>query len=442
MKNKTPLVVIGALVFACFGLLAYAGYTIFKRSKGGSASVAGRISRDAFLVANFDAAQLRRWQPANSFHDMLRHPAPGATNTNRELARMYEELIQNCGFVPWEKVNGVTLGVERSVAEGHNQSAIALFVDGTYTHVEAERCLTYLVQRDHQTLSAAQLSGHRVLTATRSGASATPDSTQFAQLTGSTLVAPQQYMVRALAVVDGHSPALASDSPLSRMMTRVGSAVILGAAVDLAELRSRQAQTVDGYINDLAQANPQAPDLILLRQARIGGFSMAVLNGAVTLSTRIEVPTPANAQALATALGVAITRNKAQLLEGIEDVRRQRQIFQATLSMVPGMTEKFNQVDAAFTAVTQVLNQITTRGDENDAVVALNATQPQVTAIQDGVRAFSEIAAELSRRNPLDAIMRGAGGMQGGAPSIPGLPEPAMPDPGPVQPSNPPAPGL
>jgi acetyl-CoA acetyltransferase len=91
--------------------------------------VAGRISRDAAGVVIADFRNVRSWQPATRLHDLLARPAADASEAQREFGQRYQEVTQNCGFDPWAKADTVTVGIERSVVDGRDQSAIAGFVD-------------------------------------------------------------------------------------------------------------------------------------------------------------------------------------------------------------------------------------------------------------------------------------------------------------------------
>lgn len=425
MKNKVLYAVIGGVFAVCAAVLGYAAWKIYRRPKAGGA-VAGRVSRDAVVVATLDLRQVRAWQPASSLHDTLRRPSENASETLRDVSRRYAELVRNCGFEPWQKVDAVALGVERSVVAATDQSAVAAFVDGTYTAAEAERCLRWLATQDRSTVTTTTVGRHAVHSVVRQGEQPGPRATQFTPLPGTTLVTQGQYTQRALAVVDGDAPALASDAPIARMMTRLGATTFLGAAADLAELRARQARTVDQAVDQLVQQHPTAPDLALLRQARVGGLSMAVVNNGLAVTLRAEEPTAANAEALSRALTTVIQQHRGEVQEAIRNARQSQQIMRFTVGTVPGMTERFERMDEGFTALEQVTNQVAARAEASDAIVAMTVTQPQITALQNAFRAFGEIMAEASR-NPLGGILGGGGMGRGGGLQlgVPGLTPPA-----------------
>jgi hypothetical protein len=422
VKNKALFGVIGLVVVACGALVAFAAWKILKRPRAG-AGVAGRISRDAAGVVIADFRNVRAWQPATRLHDLLARPAADASEAQREFGQRYQEVTQNCGFDPWAKADTITVGIERSVVEGRDQSAIAGFVDGTFTQAEAERCLRYLATREHRTLASTQVGRHAVLTPLREGEQPTPRSTQFTLMPNTVMVSESSYTQRALAVLDGDSPALAADAPLSSMVTRLGAGVFLGGAADLAELRSRQQRTVDGMIDDLVRANPQAPDLALLRQARTGGASLAVVNGGLTAMVRVEEPAAANATSLARALELVVQQRRGDVQEALRNARQSQQFLRLTLGSAEGMAERFRKVDEAAAVLEALTNQVQCRAEGNDAVVSLAATQAQVTSVQQGITAFAEIMAEASRMNPLGGLL-GGGRRQQGAPELnaPGLP--------------------
>ncbi len=427
MKNKALLGVIGLVVVACGALVAFAAWKILKRPRAGS-GVAGRISRDASVVVTVDFRQLRAWQPAARVHEMFTRPAPDATEAQRDLARRYQELTQHCGFDLWQKSDGVTVGVEREVIEGRNQSAIAGFFDGTFSQPEADRCLRYVASLDQRTMTSTKVGRHDVLTPLRAGEQPTPRSTQLTLLPGSVLVTESSYTQRALAVLDGDAPALASDAPLTSMLGRLGQGVFLGAAADVALLRSRQQRSFDELVDDLVRAHPGAPDLALLRQARVGGASLAVVNGSLTAMVRVEEPSAANAQSLSRACDAVLRQRRGDVQEALRNARQSQQFMRLALGSVEGMGERFRKVDEAATVLEALVNQVQCRAEGGDAVMALTATQAQVTSVQQGITAFGEIMAEASRMNPLGGLLGGqrGGGIELGAPGI-GLPAPQVP---------------
>lgn len=416
VKNKALFGLIGVVVVVCGALVAFAAWKILKRPKTGG-GVAGRISRDAAVVVVADFRNVRSWEPATRVHDMLARPASDATEAQRDLARRYTELQQSCGFDPWAKTDAVTVGVERSLIEGQNQSAVTGLIDGTFTQPEVERCLRYLASRDQRTLASTQVNRHTVLTPLRAGEQPSARSTQMTLLPGAVMVTEQSYTQRALAVIDGDSPALAADAPLTTMLGRLGQGVFLASSADLALLRSRQQRTVDGAIDDLVRAHPQAPDLALLRQARIGGASLAVLNGSLTAMVRVEEPTAANAQSVARALEAVIEQHRGEATGALRDARQSQQLLRLTLGSLEGMSERFRKVDDAATVLEALIGQVHCRAEGNDAVIALTATQAQVTSVQQGVTAFGEIMSEASRMNPLGGLF-GGGRQQGGLPEL------------------------
>jgi hypothetical protein len=420
VKNKALFGLIGVVVMVCGALVAFAAWKILKRPRAGG-GVAGRISRDAAVVVIADFRNVRAWEPATRLHDLFARPGADATGPQREVAQRYAEVLQNCGFDPWTKTDAVTVGVDRSVIEGRDQSAVTGLLDGTFTQAEAERCIRYLASRDQRTLASTQVARHTVLTPLRTGEQPSARSTQLTLFPGSLLVTESSYTQRALAVIDGESPALANDSPLTTMIGRLGAGVFLGASADLAELRARQQRTVDGAIDDLVRAHPQAPDLALLRQARIGGASLAVLNGSLTAMARVEEPSGANATSVARALEAVIEQHRGEALGALRDARQSQQFLRLALGSTPGMTERFRKLDDAATVLEALIGQVHCRAEGSDAVVALTATQAQVTSVQQGVTAFSEIMAEASRMNPLGGLF--GGGNRGGSAPEPGMPE-------------------
>ncbi len=88
-----------------------------------------------------------------------------------------------------------------------------------------------------------------------------------------------------------------------------------------------------------------------------------------------------------------------------------------TLGSLEGMTERFRKVDDAATVLEALIAQVHCRAEGSDAVIALTATQAQVTSVQQGVTAFGEIMSEASRMNPLGGLFGGAR-QQGGLPEL------------------------
>ena len=412
MKNKALLGVISLVVVACGALVAFAAWKILKRPHAGS-GVAGRISRDASVLVVADFRNVRAWEPATRLHDQLLRAPNDATEAQRDVARRYTEMVQNCGFDPWQKTSAVTVGVERAAIEGRDQSTFAALIDGTFTNAEVDRCARYLAGLDRRTLTQSQVGRHTVLTPLRSGEQIAPSSAQFTVMPGTVLATQSSYTQRALAVIDGEAPALAANAPLATMLGRLGQGVFLGATADLAELRSRQQRTVDETIDDLVRAHPQAPDLALLRQARIGGVALAMLNGSLTATVRVEEPSAANAQAVARAVETVIDAHRGEAQGALRDARQSQQFLRLAVGSQPGMADRFRKVDDAATVLEGLIAQVHCRPDGNDAVVTLTATQAQVTSVQQGATAFGEIMAEASRMNPLGGLF-GRGSSNGG----------------------------
>jgi hypothetical protein len=413
VKNKVILGVIVGVVVLCTAIFGVAAYKILKRPRVG-AGLSGRVARDTAIVGVFDLRPLRSWQPARELREQLMQPPQNASEPVREAAQRYREVQQRCGFDPWEKVDAVNVGIEQSVLAATDASAVVAFVDGSYAQADADRCLRYLAEQARRTLAPSTVGRRTVLTEVASGEQPGPRTRQYVPMAGSTMVTEQSYTQRALAVLDGDAPSLATDAPVARMMTRLGAGVFLGVSANVAELRARQAQTVDRLIDDLVRSHPGATDLVLLRQARMGGVALAVLNGSLTVTARIEEPTEGNARSLTGALTAVIQQRRPQALEALQSARQSQAFLRLTLGALPGMGERFQQLDDGASALEQVLNQVAARTEGSDAVVSTTVSTQQVTTIQRGLRALAEVINEASRMNPLGGMFGGGGRQQGG----------------------------
>lgn len=434
VKNRVLFVVFAGVFAVCAAVFGYAAWKILKRPRVGS-GVAGRVSRDAVLVANIDLRQVRGWQPAITLQERLSRPGDGASEMQREVARRYTEFRQNCGFDPWQKVDTMTMGVERSVLAATDASSVVTFLDGTYAQADAERCIRWIAREANRTIATSTVAGRTVLTPSRQSDNASEHPPQFTLLPGSTMVTDDRYTARALGVLDGNTPSLGAAAPLTQMMSRLGATTFVSIAADLAEFRARQAHTIDGYIDEIVRQNPNAPDLALLRQARIGGLGLAVDNNALAVSVRVEEPSAGDAQRLTTACTTVLQARRPQLLEALQNAKQSQGMMRITLGVLGNMAERFDRIDAAFNAAEQVVNQLACRGAAQDAMLAVSITQPQLTSLQNGVTAFGEIMAEASRLNPLGGLLGGgglggAGGGFGGAPGGPLLDRGAPEQPG------------
>lgn len=403
MKNRTLFGVIGAVVVLCLGaLIGTAIYLVKKRPSGNT--LTGRISQDAALVVNIDVAQARAWPVLNTLRNHITAPPSPENEARNEIARQYRDLQAGCGFDPWQKLERLNIGVERAVLAGRNQSAWVAFLDGGFTTPEAQRCVTWIAQRDHQVLTPEQVRSRTVHTIARDGQRVTPGTTQMALLDHTALFTARENMDHALAVIDGEQPALAAASPLAGMMSRLARPALLSAVVDIETLRAQNEHTVDEAINDLVRSNPTLPDLNLLRQARTGGLSLTVVGGAVNLTTRAELPSPPLAASLSRALASLIQNRREEVLSLLRDAQSSQSFLSALLGNTPGFAEKFSQIEAGFAAARGVIGQVQAQADGKDVVLTVPATQAQAVAIEAAVRAWTDVAAEMSRRNPLPNI--------------------------------------
>ena len=429
MKSKVLIAVIGAVFVVCAGVFAFAAWKIMKRPRAGG-GLAGRVSRDAIIIGSLDLRQVRGWQPALDARDALTRPPQGAAAMQREAAEKYAEFVRNCGIDPWQKLDTVSVSVERSAVAGTDNSAIAAFADGTFTQPDADRCIRWIATQSNRTIAPSTVNGHTVLTPVRQGQQPDGREGQFTLLGNTVLATEQRYTQRALAVLDGSSPSLAADAPLNQMMRRLGPTVFLGGAADVAELRARQARTADEVIDDLVRANPTAPDLALLRQARMAGFGLSVVANNLQVAARVEVPTAANAASLTGACTTVLNARRTEALQALRQAKAAQGMMRMTVGAVGGMAERFAALDRGFDAGEQVLNQLACRAEASDAVLAVTVTQPQITSLQNALRAFSEVMNEVNRMNPMGGIF--GGGRQGGVPSLggPGGLELPLPAPG------------
>ncbi len=409
MKSKFLIAIIGAVFAVCAGVFGYAAWRVLRRPRAG-AGLAGRVSRDAVIIGSFDLRQVRAWQPALDARDALTRPPATAARAQREAAEKYADFVRNCGIDPWQKLDAVQVAADRAAIAGTDSSTVVAFVDGTFAQPDADRCIRWLATQSQRVIAPTAVAGHTVLTPVRQGEQPSARDTQFTLLGNSVMVTEQRYTERAVAVVERNAPALADDAPLSQMMRRLGATTFLGAAADVAELRARQARTADEAIDTLVRANPGAPDLALLRQARVGGFGLAVVSNNLAVTLRVEEPTAANAQALANACTTAVNARRSEALQALRQAKQAQGIMRITVGAAGGMAERFAAIDRGFDAGEQVLNQVACRAEGSDAILGLTVTQPQITALQNALRAFSEVMEEAQRNNPLGGLLGGGRG--------------------------------
>lgn len=406
MKSKVLITILGAVFVVCAGVFGYAAWRVTRRPRAGG-GLAGRVSRDVVALASFDLRQVRAWQPALDARDFLTRQRPNATAAQRDAASQYAEFQRNCGFDPWQKVDAVHLAAERSALAGNDASAIVGIADGTFTQPDADRCIRWIVQQSRRIVAPSTVRGHTVLTAVRQGEQPASRDSQFALLGNSVMVTEQRYTDRALSVIDRAAPALADDAPLLQWQRRLGPTTFLGAVADLAALRAQQARSADEAVDDLVRAHPAAPDLALLKQARMGGVGAAVVANNLAVNLRVEVPTAANAQSLTGACTTVVNGRRSEAQQALREAKQAQAIMRITLGAAGGMAERFAAIDQGFDAAEQVLNQLACRAEGSDAILGVTVTPTQITAFQNAFRAFVEVMEEAQRANPLGGLLGG-----------------------------------
>ena len=422
--NKKPLLaVIGVVVLVCVAGLAWTAWHITHGRPSGTAR-ASRLPHDAFLVVTVDMAQARAWPTAASLRNTLAAPGADASPGTQDAARRYQEVISHCGFDPWQKVDGLSLGVDRTVLAGRSEADLATFIDGSFTTEQARQCLTWVATQNHRQVTPGEVSHHPVLTSVRDGA-AGQRTQQFALLDHTVMFADQTYMAHALAVVDGAAPGLPADSTLTRMLERLGPSNLVNAMVDVTAVRAQNARDIDSAVDTLVHDNPTAPNLVLLKQVQTGGLAVRGGNNAVTVTARLDLPDGGAAGTLTAALNSLVTARRGDLGQAIDQAQASVTQMQAMMALGGSNTDlsrQFQQAGQGFAAVRQVLNQIHVAADGRTSVVTVDFTPQQVSALDAGVRAMAEIVAEVSHS------MRGFPGMQqperspGAGPAVPGLP--------------------
>lgn len=420
MKRQFLIAILGAVFLVCVGVFGFAAWRVLRRPRAGG-GLAGRISRDAIVVGTLDLRQVRAWQPALDARDALTRPPQGAPRPQREAAEKYAEFVRNCGIDPWQKLDAIHLAAERAAIAGTDSSALVAFVDGTFAQPDADRCIRWIAAQSQRTVAPSTVSGHTVLTPVRQGEAPSGRDTQFTLLGNSVMVTEQRYTSRALAVVAGDAPALPRDAPIQQMMRRLGPTVFLGVSADVAELRARQVRTADEAVDALLRAHPNAPDLTLLRQARTGAFGLAVVANDLAATARLELPTAANAQALAAACTTVVDARREEAIQMLRQARQAQGIMRATVGALGAMAERFAAIDRGFDTGEQVLRQLTCRAEGTDTVLALTVTTAQITTLNRALRAFIEVMEEAQRVNPLGGVLNG---------NVPGLGTPSLGGPG------------
>lgn len=399
MNSNSLKATIGVIVLLCAAALVGTAVFLRKRHAGQNSARAGRLGPATFVIGQIDVAQMRSWSITNTLHRRFATPGEAQGRAMVENARHYQEMVTNCGFDPYDRVTGLVIGADRTALAGTNPNALAVFMDGRFTPAEVTRCVTWIAQQDHATVATSQLRGHTLL-ASNSGTGTPGHGAQFALLDGTVLGSDQSYMPTALAVADGAQPGLAADSPLNVMLSRLGSGNMANVVVDIAAVRAQNQHDADDAVDEAVRNNPTQPNLVLAKQATLGGFGVRVLNNAVTAMARVELPSAQLASQFSSALQGVITARRPDINNMIGEARAGVSSMRALGALRGGggdLGPQFDQINAALDVFAALPAQLVVTTDAVQTVVTLPVSAQQVTTLESAVRALGEIIQQGSQ---------------------------------------------
>lgn len=410
--NRKPLI---GLVFAigliCVGALAATAIWILKKQHGDTASVR-RLPAQSFLVVQGNFAQLRASSFSQPLRRLLLEGRSEALPNADEVSREYRDLVQQCGFDPWVKLDGFTVGVDRDSLTGRSQSSQLAYLSGTFTEPEGVRCLEYLARRGHAAVQRAEVAHHPVYMPLGASEQPGPRTLQLHFMPRATLIADRTYMPTALDLAYGARPGLAPENPVARMLERLGRDSALLAAVDLAQLRAQNVHTVDQAVDELVRANPEIPDLTIARQAQTGGAVATLDHGGVTVTVRAEFPAETAARPFSVAVQQLIQRRKPEYLQGLDQMGTSLAAARLGAALLnPQLRSRFDQLDAGLALARQLPDLVRVTADGRSTVLTLPLTEAQVTTLSNATQAAAAVFTEMVRSQN-----NGLGGVLGGRP--------------------------
>jgi hypothetical protein len=366
------------MVLLCVGTVAAGAPISCKRRSAPTGAAAGRLAATTFMVGRIDTARLRAWPAAALLHRRLTVAGEAHERWLQDAARDYQDMVNRCGFDPYERLSGVTVGVDRSALAGTNPNALAVFMDGRLGAPEVSRCAAWFAQQRHASLVTSQARGHTVLTARgEPGDTHTP---QFSLLDESVLVTDQSFTATALAVADGAQGGLDSGAPLNAMLARFGQETVAAVAVDVAAVRAQNQHDASELVNLAVHANPALPDLALANQVTFGGLGLRVANDAVVVAARAQLPSATLAGQFSAAIQgfIATHRDDLNVLvgQGRARVRSLR-----TSGALPGVTDvgaMCDQLDAVLDTLVALPGQVVATTDGAQTVLTFSLSAQQV----------------------------------------------------------------
>ncbi len=395
VNKKSVLTVIAGAVLVCVVGLGATAWYLHHKTVGAGARTA-RLPHDAWLVVTVDVAQARAWPAAASIRNWLTNPGSDASQGSQAAARRYRDIVAACGFDPWAKVDTATAGIDRTVLTGRAEADVATYMDGSFTQDQARRCLTGLAGFNHRTITPAEVGHHPVLT--YPGSADGSPTQQFALLGRSVLVADQRYMPHALAIADGTSPGLPADSGMVTMLGQLGASNLFNLVADLHAVHANDPREMDRMVDAVAQDNPTIAHLDGLKGVLTSGVGLRVVDNAVTLSIRLDLPTSATAGTTATALHSVLEARRPDLLRLLDQGQASLSMVQATASLSgTDLTRASSQVSTGIVTLREVAQQVRVNAQGTTVVVTLNFSARQVAALEGAVRGLADVLTAVSR---------------------------------------------
>ncbi|MBI5518063.1 MAG: hypothetical protein HY909_30110 [Deltaproteobacteria bacterium] len=408
MNRKSLTTTLGVLLALVVAGLATVG--LWKlRNKNTSADPAhsARLPRDTAVIVQLDMAQVRRWGTSGSLRNWLQRGTEGPA---RDRARRYNEMVQGCGFDPWDKLDRATFALDRSMLQGTSSDARVLYLDGTFTQDQARACATWFVRQDSERneLRALTVGRHQVYFPSPPDLAPPERGPRFAFFGASALYADAPYMTRALQLYDGEQPGLEATAPVATQLARLSQGGMLYASMDVQAVRMQNPQDLDGFVEFLMQLSPGTPNLDLARRVNTAGASLGTSQGGTTLTLRAEMPDADAARTFSTALQALLNEKKPEARSALREFQGQLEMMQGLGALgrslgagAPDLSAQFRQVNQGLSTLSEMLDQITVRADGTSVIATLTANAQQVTTLESAARAGTDILERLPAQRGL-----------------------------------------
>ncbi|MEZ4407476.1 MAG: hypothetical protein R3A52_13525 [Polyangiales bacterium] len=413
MKNRNIMTVVAVVATLCVVALAGTAWWLLRKKSPGTTGALARLPAGSFVVVTGNLEAVRQFPAARNLRDWITRER----GSGSEGGRRWNEVVQQCGFDPWERLSGFAVAADRRVLQGQSQSDFVAYLDGRFTEAEATRCITAVVSQGRATLTTSQVNGRTVHALTASNGRAT----QIHPMANSVLVTERPYLDTALRLAHSEMPGLTADGDLGQMLRALGADNAITAAVDVAAVRAQNERTVNQTVDDLVRENPQFPDLALAKQARTGGLGVRLSGGDVSVTARLTFPQPAQAASFTRAAQGLYTRRRTDITDAVRQAQGGLNSLRLLSRLTnPEMNARFETVDAAFSTAQQLVEQVQFTQDGSSTVATLRITSAQVHTFEEAARAMRDIIEEGSRRrggglmrprgNPFDQRVEGDGG--------------------------------